>query len=255
MRISKKLALSLLLTTWIHLYATIDIANGLKTLPETPYGFCIVPVDLTPDELDDFNKIAIHTTDGLTQFGAFIKLEHNIKNFLHRVTTNDTDLIERVAHTIARIAHTVMEVSQETTGWFLLRTSLPTDAYNIARWHMDGHYFTPTTRTSMMYKFIMTFVGSPTLFYKLPKDNNRVAIWKKTMDRPYMDTFCTQDLVVTAKKGEGVFFISGNIHESALHSEPPIHENRLFFSIVPCNNQQIIELKKKVLRTETETIS
>jgi hypothetical protein len=97
-----------------------------------------------------------------------------------------------------------------------------------------------------MFKFAVTLMGRPTLFYPIAKDLRRTA-WTKTLDRKFLHEFCRADQILTAKEGEGVIFLAGNWKESALHSEPPIHENRLFFAITPCSEKQLAELKAKVL--------
>ena len=63
----------------------------------------------------------------------------------------------------------------------------------------------------------------------------------------FMHSFCQPELVVTPEREEGVFFMGGKKDFAALHSEPPVHEKRLFFSLIPCSEQQLIELKPKVM--------
>ena len=70
----------------------------------------------------------------------------------------------------------------------------------------------------------------------------------KVRDRNYMKEFCQIENIVSPRLGEGVVFVGGRgVGLAALHSEPPIHENRLFFSIVPCTENQLVELKARVL--------
>ena len=47
------------------------------------------------------------------------------------------------------------------------------------------------------------------------------------------------------KKGEGVFFIVSDAKFGAVHSEPKMNENRLFFSVLIGNESEIEELDLK----------
>ncbi len=166
-------------------------------------------------------------------------------DLLHAMGTNECELVKRVALRVTEVVRAIMVASGQETAWLCLRAFTPIDLYDLSRWHMDGYYFTPTNKEDLMYKFAVTLRGASTLFYPVSQVE-RNKVWKKTINREYMQAFCKQDQMVSPQQGEGVFFIGGRTDQSALHSEPSIRENRLFFSIVPCNEKQIGELKKKV---------
>ena len=224
------------------------LANQIAALLKTSYGYSLVDLGFTPQDYADFNQIQIRKTLSFHQFDNFQALEARIIALLNDVGPSDVASVQRVAARITTIVAQIMAASGESAAWVNVSASLPTNAYDISRWHMDGYYFTPVEPMSIMYKFIMTLVGPSTLFYQCPKDI-RQEIKAKTSDRLCLQSICTLDKIVVPRQGQGVFFLSGRTDWSALHSEPKIDAKRLFFSVVPCSQKQVVELKKKVART------
>ena len=175
-------------------------------------------------------------------------MQNNLGNFLQSITNNDITVIQRITEHITQIVAEVMIASERETGWVSLRATVPTDAYDIPRWHMDGYYFNPAGPHEMLYKYVVTLRGPATLFYPLCYEE-RKKVCRKTKYRDYMAQFCKKDSIVQPQQGQGAFLIGGRIPQAALHSEPQMHEPRLFLSVVPCNANQLIELKKKVRLT------
>ena len=224
---------------------TAAFEDALKNLKSSPHGFSLVNVGLTADDLKSFDSIDIEKDHFYHQFGDLENTAEKITSFIRAIGRNDNSLAERIGTTLAEITHKIMDASGRETGWVYLRAFVPTDAYDIPRWHMDGYYFEPDAITCM-YKFALTVKGHPTLLYRLPKEL-RLFAWQHMRDRVFMHSFCQPELVVTPEREEGVFFMGGKKDFAALHSEPPVHEKRLFFSLIPCSEQQLIELKPKVM--------
>jgi hypothetical protein len=113
---------------------------------------------------------------------------------------------------------------------------------------MDGHYYS-SPKEEIQYKFVLTLIGTSTLFYPIPQGDRelRRSFWKNMTNRQYIRELCRPEDVITPERGQGMFFMSANKYRASVHTEPPIDENRLFFSIVPCSEQQLIELREKVL--------
>lgn len=218
--------------------------SGIYTERNCHYGFYFVDVGITEEDLANFSSIDIRNECFYHQFGELSEVESTITQFLSNIGENEQSLIMRVAARLAQLTDQIMKASGRETAWVHLRASVPTDAYDTPRWHFDGNYFTPVEGYPM-YKFATTLMGPPTLFYPISKELRSTAL-RHMLDRNYMKEFCSADQILMPKKGEGVVFLAGNKNESALHSEPPIHEKRLFFSITPCNEKQLAELQKKV---------
>ncbi len=239
--------------------SALTIQDALNELKQNPYGFCFVDIGVTSSDLADFNSIDIQGDRFLQgehfyqQFGDLDQVENGTIHFLHEIGDNSEDLVKRVASRITAITNEVMKASGRETAWFHLRASSPITAFDIPRWHIDGSYFSrPKNSSYMMYKFATTLMGAPTLFYYIPKELRREA-WSHMLDRKYMQKFCQKELTISPQQGEGSFLLAGRMTDSALHSEPPIHENRLFLSITPCNQKELQELKKKIMSIYPKT--
>ena len=215
--------------------------TALVALVDDPYGFSMVDVGITPQDLVDFDQIDLQKSCDYNQFGELHNFEQGLAEFLQTVGENGRELTERVAARVAQIAHEILEATGRETAWLLLRAFTPTEAYDLPRWHMDGAYFGSDT---LIYKFAVTLIGPSTLFYALPPELRRTA-QKHLYDRKFMKSFCQPELTLILNRGDGMFFTAGG--RGALHSEPPTHENRLFFSLVPCSSEaELSQLRSKV---------
>ncbi len=109
---------------------------------------------------------------------------------------------------------------------------------------MDGAYYNlknPSHTKETVYKFAATLVGSSTLFYNLPEGQRDLFI-SNFNDRAYLSELLDIGKAESAKNGEGVFFIVADRQIGAIHSEPKIQDNRLFFSILVGSENEINEL-------------
>lgn len=159
---------------------------------------------------------------------------------------NDAELVAKIAARVNEITGLVIAASGRETGWVYLRSTVPADTFDIPRWHFDGNYYSVKDLEEIQCKFVLALVGPSTLFYPIPCEQ-RLVVRKRTRDRLYMQEYCQADKIIAPNRGEGAFFLGSQINWSALHSEPPLHEKRLFMSIVPCETQHIDDLKQRVL--------
>lgn len=243
---TKKYSLCIILFTTIILNASSQsITDALKTLPKSPYGYCFFDVGITDEDLILFDSLDIQTTNQFNQFGSLSTLKDNIEKYLYMIGSNEKKIITTIATCLTNITHLVMHAAQRETAWISLRTSTQTAAYDMPRWHIDSYYFNPEDQNDLHYKFVVTLIGNSTLFYPVPHDQ-RYTFWKHTIEREKIANLCNKNMIAHAQRGQGALFMMGGVCQAAMHSEPPIDGNRLFFSIVPCNNQQLIELKRRV---------
>ena len=219
--------------------------EAFNTFHQAPYAVSFCDMNFTQEDIDLINRLDIAESYDHNQFGNFDQLEQRVTKLLTTIGNNDPEVVVRIAHIISDITNKVMVISGEETAWISLRAFIPSHDYDMPRWHMDGYYFTPQDKSTVMYKFAITLLGDGTMFYPVEADQRR-EVWRKTINRPYMRDYCKQEQIIHAHQGQGAFFVSCRTTQSALHSEPPITKPRLFLSIVPCNEKQIEELKKKV---------
>lgn len=219
-------------------------AAALVSLGDQRYGFCFVDVGISAEDLWDFDAIAVCKNHQLNVFGELAALEGNVAAFLKEIGPNEPAHVVRVAKRIDAIAREIIEASGKETAWFCLRAALPTDFFDIPRWHLDGYYYRPSDN-AMQYKFAIALKGAPTLFYPLSNEFKelRAVIRQNMINRKFTHELFRAEEIVSAPKGTGVFFIAGDNNRAAFHSEPPIHENRLFFFLVPCASEEIERLR------------
>lgn len=228
-------------------------ASALVSLVDSPCGFCPVDVGINQEDLLIFDAIAIAKTQYYNQFGEFSKTEREVAAFLSEIGPNESELVQQVARRINNIVHQIMAVSGKETAWVCLRASIPNDKAENYLWHMDGHYYS-SPKEEIQYKFGLTLIGPSTLFYPIPQADKeqRRDFWSNMTHRQYIRELCPLENVIASERGTGMFFMSADKFRAAVHCEPPIDRPRLFFSIVPCSEPQLAELKEKVLARYTK---
>ncbi len=139
----------------------------------------------------------------------------------------------------------MISLSKKEHAWFCLRGSVASNLSSQKRWHMDGSHY---RSKDIQYKFCFTIQGEPTLFYLLPRESMRLrqVIWRNMNDTQFTNEFCHKDLIYKIEKREGVLFMIGNSNLAAFHSEPETTTPRLFFSIVPCEENQLKEIRERL---------
>lgn len=172
-------------------------------------------------------------------------MEQELPEFLRLIGNEDEALITAVTAAVSRIVKMVTTVFQKETAWVCMRATTLIDAYNLPRWHTDGSYYSPSY--GAQYKFVASLKGKPTLFFPLNEEGRKVYRVHES-DRLFLADYFPVDQAEFAKRGEGAFFIVSASHFSALHSEPPHDEPRLFISILPGHKCEIAELQENWLR-------
>ena len=207
---------------------------ALVSLVDHRYGFCFVDVGITSEDMAYFDALEICKNHELNHFGEIASLQENVAAFLSEIGTNETEVVERAARRIHEIAIEIIKVSGRETAWVCMRASLPNSLFDIPRWHFDGKYYAERENYPQ-YKFAMALRGASTLFYPMPKELTelRRVIRMHMSDRKFTQELFRAEDVVSPPKGMGAFFIAGDANRAAFHSEPPIHESRLFFFWCP----------------------
>jgi hypothetical protein len=233
--------------TLATLFVDASLRDALSELAENPYGFVICDEGVTDLDLKHFSSIDIQREWVYHQFGELERIEDSIAHFICEIGSNESDLNLEIASQLKKITEQVVEASGKETAWICLRSFVPTNRFDVPRWHVDGPYYKPATSEDLLFKFVLTLVGPPTLFYPIPRDLRKITE-NRIHNRQYMKSFCKQENIVSPKLGQGAILRSGQYTGiTALHSEPPIHENRLFFSVVPCNEMQLPALEARVM--------
>lgn len=116
--------------------------------------------------------------------------------------------------------------------------------YDLPRWHMDGNYYQPYNFN--LPKFAATLKGDATFFYP-PTEVERKDVINYAQDdeRGLLASHLNQKRIAIAEYGFGCFFRVGDPLHAAVHSEPPIQQERLFLSMVCGSAEQIADLKTR----------
>lgn len=213
------------------------------------HSFAYYDLQLSDDEIKILKSLKINTIEAYSNYDNLKNLGSEVIAFLKSLNKENEATAEAASQTIVRIVNDIVQASGQETAWVTVRSFIPMSEYDLPRWHTDGYYYEP--RTGNPYKFALTLKGAPTLFYRLPA-NERVAFSalqrKGTAENEYNRQALADllgfspEAISIARPTQGVVFIVGS-DIAAVHSEPPIHEERLFLSILPGSKAQIKEWK------------
>ncbi len=181
-------------------------------------------------------------------FGTPETLAADLKEFI-KALGNDGPASAAAAEKIDTLVKDILKGFDAEAGWITLRATMPTDEFNIPRWHQDGYFYEPFTGDQR--KAAVSLKGSATLLNDLPLSRME-AFNAASRGNPNDDT--EKRLAVAAvlddaqtvqpRKGQGVVFIAGSTR-GAVHSEPAMNEPRLFLSVLPGTKEQIEELRQR----------
>lgn len=227
---------------------SIEMQEKFKTLgPDNSFVF--VDLGLTHSELNMLDQIKIETYNVLDRYGNLDLLKEEMPNFLRELGNDDEELIQFVTKLVYETSLNVAKTCQKETAWVSVRAWLPNHNYDMPRWHIDGLYY----KDIACIKFATVLKGNPTLFYPLPKEMREefnLRNISNNENREFLSKFLDINKAVTAEKGIGAFFIVGDDAIGAVHSEPKIDGIRLFFSVLPGNEDEIEEFHQRNLNLQ-----
>ncbi len=212
-------------------------------------SFVYIDLSLTPENLDlidqlKFDLLPEGASTQYNRYGDLHLINDELSIFFKEIGNNDQNVISVVAEVIAKTTQQVVRASNKDSAWLSVRVSKPNSFYDIPRWHVDGQYYgfnNPSPNPELIFKFAATLKGSSTLLYNLPHEQRDIFI-EHCEDRQFLSEFLDLNKAESPKRGEGVIFVVANDKIAAVHSEPPVHENRLFFSILLGDKSEIEEL-------------
>jgi hypothetical protein len=216
---------------------------AIEYMVESRYGFALVDVDISKEDLDDFEKIQIISDQDYSRCFEEERIESEIAIFLSNIGNSDSEVVNRVASRIQQIADQILNASAKDSIWLWLRAKASVNVSKQLNWHLDWSFY---QGKGIQYRFVMTLKGPSTLFYPLSTENIalREKIWRRE-DRYFFAKYCCADEIFIPGPNLGVVFL--NKQGGALHSEPlDMDGGRLFLSIVPCNKEEMAHLKPRV---------
>ena len=235
---------------------TSEIENRLQELESN--NFVHIEMQITPPEQDSLDRIRIeHEVEAFDSYGPVgDDLKERIVQHLGSVGQNDVADIEHVANIINRLAMGVQKGFAKEAVWIAVRVSLPNSTFDIPRWHPDGAYFTsePGEKT---YKFVAALQGAPTLFGRIRdeevyrqletisrenqlKNQGNPEALEAEESRIRRELVKVIEPLTESRPTQATIYLVGH-EEAVIHSEPPIHEPRIFVSVLPGSREQIDE--------------
>jgi len=227
-----------------------DLVNEMKEQigslnPSTSFTF----VDLKFSDIENsfLDQIKVNEQGEYSKLGNLEVLSEELLSYLRALGNEDEDVVHGVARIISRIVKSVVKASGKETAWVAVRASVPNSYFDIPRWHQDGYFYSPYE--GFAYKFATVFKGASTLFYPLP-DELSIEFQNHLDDRKFLSELLDPLYIQKAPLRAGTFFIVGDQEAAAVHSEPSMHEPRLFLSVLPGNQDEIQELYTRWHREE-----
>jgi hypothetical protein len=231
-----------------------SLSNGIQKAIKTlgpDHSFYYYDLQLSDHEIKILKSLRINTTKEYSNYGNLKDLSSEVRAFLRSLNKENEAIAEAAPQIIVRIVNDIVQASGQETAWVAVRSFIPTSEYDVPRWHQDGYYYAPYEGDP--YKFAITLKGPATLFYKLPSDlkekfltltregnekngYNRQAL--ATLLKPFKET------ISIPQPYQGPIFVVGS-DNAAVHSEPSIHEERLFLSVLPGSKAQIKEWQEQ----------
>lgn len=226
------------------------IQNAIEALSSTR-SFAYYNLHLSENEKNAVNTLKINKTDSYNNYAHLNTLEFEVREFIKALSKEDQTNAKELSQLIVRLVNEIVQASGQETAWVAVRAFTPTSEYDMPRWHTDGYYFEPYSGAP--YKFALTLKGSPTLFYPLPNNKKEefFALRRKGTEQNDHNRQALADMleqskevISSAQPYQGAVFVVGS-NNAAVHSEPPIKEERLFISVLPGSKTQIKEWEFK----------
>lgn len=219
---------------------TDEVKKSLKTLnANKPFTNFNIP--LSHEESNSLNKLHIDAPKAYDNFGKLDYLINELDEFIKSLNLNNIDISQSISTLIKKLVSDVILGFEKETAWVTVRASIATDIWDIPRWHTDGYYYSPYI--GEQYKVVITLKGPASLFYPLSNDLREkfYSLQFEPENRETIASMLDMSQSISALPRQGTIYIVGSNY-SAVHSEPPIHEERLFLSIVPGSKSEIQEL-------------
>jgi hypothetical protein len=226
---------------------TTSLAASLRRALARDESFSTFELGLGPEALRELQALKVSKTDSYDNFTSPETLGGDVKRFLTGIGNTPEDAAGAAAHIEKMVAQIKSGFGAEA-AWVTIRASLPTDAFDVPRWHRDGSFF---DGAGEQRKAAAVIKGPQTLLNDLPQSLSEkfTAMLRSfeddtTENRRELEKLVDARDTRMAKDGEGIIFVVGS-DRAAVHSEPAIHSERIFVSVVPGTKAQIEELRTR----------
>lgn len=171
---------------------------------------------------------------------SYDEFEIYLREFIESIGNNSKESQNTLHDIITKIYNSVCIGYNTEAYWLLIRVTIPTNCFDIPRWHYDG-MFDSKNCGKIETKFVMTLKGNNTLLLKC----NEIEF--KNFEEKFNETqFLPRQILIdalpmlsdlsridTLSNNDAVIFQTISSGVGAIHSEPKLNESRIFMSIVP----------------------
>lgn len=247
----------------------LNAENISSYIESSEKQFKIFNIPYTEKELKCIKTFNLSTYDTYDNYG-----DNNFEDldfFLNKIGSNKETKIKKMSKIIKKLTTIVTRGYKKESYWLTIRVTHNNTLFDIPRWHCDGYYIGFEYRDDLS-KFATVLKGPGTLFIKTNDEdrNNFISIrndeQKKSIERngPNVNSEDDEYRKQMALKIKGdhtqlnnnqaVIFMSGNEKICGIHSEPEMHEPRIFLSIVPGSHEEIDKWKNRRVIRKTKMI-
>lgn len=228
-------------------FEKMALSDAALTLEERGY----VPFDLrlSDREKEILKNLHVGATAQYDNFGGTQKDKRSqLKEFFHHIS-RDKSIVEDMTKIVLSIQQNITTGFSSRYSWLSLRAYQPTPLFNMPRWHQDGLFY---DSQEDQFKAAISLKGNPTLFINAQKSLReefsqcaaRVACSNPAEIRPIMNAFIQDRAADSMQSHRSVIFNVGR-QDAAIHSEPPIQQDRIFMSVLPGSKKQIEQLRQR----------
>jgi hypothetical protein len=241
-----------------------DFENTLETLKER--GVAFVDVGINEQERSVLDKIDIKNNIGEFNYFGPVDEETLIKKlteYFSAMGDNNKETVNAISSLVSRIAVKTQNDLQGESAWVCIRTmAKETKEFDIPRWHQDGAYYQSDEE---YYKLVFNLKGKPTRFAKATDWAKWEALSledalnnQKEIDGEISsDEFNKEETRIRTalmeiveeldppNSEQAALYTVNHREKSTIHSEPPIHEPRIFMQVLPGPKEKIEEWERK----------
>ena len=265
------------LTNWEHVNELnlLTSLNINKYLIEYPTKHNVFNIKYSDEDKEYIDKLQITDTRDYTHYGNKDEIIiPKLDSYLVTIGPNSPQVLDGIKSIIFKLIDTIVSGYKTEYFWLDIRCTLPTNNYDIPRWHCDGPWLTQNGQKQT--KFVTILKGPGTLLMidskkirkKFIKIHKQQASEKRGKDpraqyeitqkyRPKFATELAKGSRIQLANDQGLIFTGTDgtdqyINNCSIHSEPVKDRPRFFISIVPGTQEQIQERIKMQREFDTK---
>jgi hypothetical protein len=132
-------------------------------------GFSHFDSGLTEQDQERLAKIRVNTKDTYDNFGDVGRIRADAAEFFEKLGNSPAEA--RMQADIAlRLVEKAIKGFGSEAAWVSIRAFLPTDDFDVPRWHMDGKFY---ETTGDQLKAVFTLKGASALLHKASTDQRK----------------------------------------------------------------------------------